>query len=400
MILETAANPQTTGTQPSAIGGQQVAAGSGHRARWATMRILSGFLGTVLLVVTTVSILRTLVVPRGANSLLMGALWRGVRGLLRAVSPAWRGYKARDRALAWQAPLMLVGMELTWLLGMFGGFGLLLYACSELPLRVAMREAGSSLFTLGFASTDRMHLSVIDFGAAASGPLVTALLISYLPSLYAAYNRREVEVTLMRMRAGEPAWGPELLARQGLVNTVEELRTLYRGWERLAADIGESHANYPILLAFRSPRAYRSWLVGLLAVLDGAALHLSLAPRSAPSEARLVLRAGFTALQDIAAVVGIPVDLDPLPDGPIELTYDEFRSAVDRISGSGFALERDVDEAWAHFRGWRVNYESIAYELARRTDTVPALWSGPRDFAGTPIAPIRPVDRKPAGTPA
>ena len=37
-----------------------------------------------------------------------------------------------------------------------------------------------------------------------------ALQISYLPTLYSAYNRRETEVTLLKSRAGEPAWGPEL----------------------------------------------------------------------------------------------------------------------------------------------------------------------------------------------
>lgn len=37
--------------------------------------------------------------------------------------------------------------------------------------------------------------------AAASGPLVIALQIAYLPTLYGAYNRREVEVTLLKSRA-------------------------------------------------------------------------------------------------------------------------------------------------------------------------------------------------------
>ena len=359
------------------------------------MRLLAGGAGAVLLLATVASMLRTLVVPRAMNSLLIGCLWGGLRWLLRMVSPAWRGYPARDRAMAWHAPLMLVGMLIGWLAAMLGGYGLLTFAVSGLPLRVAFREAGSSLFTLGFASTDRLHLSLVDFAAAATGPLVTALLIAYLPTLYAAYNRREVEVTLLQVRAGEPAWGPELLARQGLVDTVGQLRMVYEGWERLAADIGESHANYPILLTFRSPRPHRSWIVSLLAVLDAAALHLALAPGSAPREARLALRAGFTALRDIAAATRIPYDPDPLPDGPVRLTFAEFEAAVDRVRRSGLAVERTAAEAWPHFRGWRVNYEQLAYELARRVDAVPALWSGPRDFTTEAIAPIRPVDRRP-----
>ncbi len=39
------------------------------------------------------------------------------------------------------------------------------------------------------------------------------LQIAYLPTLYAAFNRRETEVALLNARGGVPSWGPELLAR-------------------------------------------------------------------------------------------------------------------------------------------------------------------------------------------
>ncbi len=202
-------------------------------------------------------------------------------------------------------------------------------------------------------------------------------------------------MTLLQSRAGEPAWGPELLARQSLVNTATALPQLYRDWERLAADIGESHSNYPVLLSFRSPQPNRSWVVGLLAVMDAAALHLAVSPRSAPPEARLVLRAGFTALRDIARSLRVGFDPDPHPDGPIRLTFTEFDAAVAMLGAAGFQLERDSARAWPQFRGWRVNYEALAYELARRGDAVPALWTGPRDFAAATVPPSRPTDRRP-----
>ncbi len=170
---------------------------------------------------------------------------------------------------------------------------------------------------------------------------------------------------------------------------------MYQGWERLSADIGESHANYPVLLAFRSPQPYRSWVVAMLAVMDGAAMHLSLSPVDAPPEARLVLRATFTALRDIADVVGIGYDPDPRPDAPIQLSYDEFERGVEHIKDAGFLPERKTEDAWPHFQGWRVSYESIVYALARRVDAVPALWSGPRDWATDKMPPIRPPHRRP-----
>jgi hypothetical protein len=202
-------------------------------------------------------------------------------------------------------------------------------------------------------------------------------------------------VTLLLSRAGEPAWGPELLARQQLVETVDQLRQVYQSWERLAADIGESHSNYPILLMFRSPQPYRNWIIAMLAVMDGAAMHLALAPSSAPPEARLAIRSGFSALREIARSIGIPFDSDPHPQAPIMLTYGEFLEGVKRAEDAGFHSERGAEEAWLDFHGWRVNYESVVYELARRIDAVPANWSGPRDWDTEWIAPRRPPHRRP-----
>jgi hypothetical protein len=359
------------------------------------MKVIAGLAGLALLLLVLASALRTLVVPRGLYSSLVYDLWWSLRRLLRLA--ARRGdYRAQDRAQAWLAPLMLVAMLCCWLLGAFTAFGLGLYALSGLSFGDALREAGSSLFTLGFASGARFRLSALDFAAAATGPLLIALQIAYLPSLYGAYNRREVEVTLLLSRAGEPAWGPELLARQWLVDTETALPELYRSWERLAADIGESHSNYPVLVAFRSPQPYRSWIVGLLAVMDAAAMQLALTPKSAPPQARLVLRAGFTAMRDIARSLRVPFEEDPRPDDPIHLTFEEFDAAVAMVEAAGFPSQRGAEEAWPHFHGWRVNYEAVAYELCRRCDAVPALWSGPRDFDSPQIPPRRPVDRRPA----
>ena len=364
------------------------------------MRWISAVAGLAVLAMTAGSILRNLVVTRGLGSALVRVLWRLTRWLLRRASAPLRGYETRDRFLAWLAPIVLLVMLWSWLAGLLLGYGLLMYGISGLSWPDSFREAGSSLFTLGFASNARSRLNALDFVAAASGPVVIALQIAYLPTLYGAYNRRELEVTLLGSRVSPPAWGPELLARQALVGTVDELRGLYENWERLAADIGETHTNYPVLLSFRSPRPHRSWVVALIAVMDAAAMHISLAPTAATvPAARLMLRSGFTALRDIARVVHIPFDPDPRPDSPLRLTFEEYAEAVAHVQRAGFPLERSAAESWPHFRGWRVNYENIAYELAYSTDAVPALWTGDRDFPSTPRAPQRPTDRRPQEPP-
>ncbi len=102
-----------------------------------------------------------------------------------------------------------------------------------------------------------------------------------------------------------------------------------------------------MLTRFRSPRALSSWLVGLVAVPDSAALWLALAPGSAPAvECRLCLRMGFTALQVIGEVVGLAVDGDPDPDAPLQLTWEEYLTGVDRLRSAGFRVERSPEEAF------------------------------------------------------
>jgi hypothetical protein len=252
------------------------------------------------------------------------------------------------------------------------------------------------LTTLGFDAPKGAAPTAIVFAAAASGLAVVALLIGYLPVLYAAFNRRETLVTMLEALAANPAWGPELLARQSLIDNVSYLPRLYERWTEWAADISESHSNYRALIHFRSPDPEASWLLSLLAVLDAAALQLALCPQSAPPEARPLLRVGYTAMRKLARSLRLPAPEDPHPDDPIAITRAEFDEATARLRVAGWTFDRTPDDAWPHFKGWRVNYEAAAYAIAYRLNLPPALWSGPRRSAyPRPRPPKRPPHRAP-----
>lgn len=359
------------------------------------LRIAGAVLGGLVVLATSASVLTALVIPRGRLGRLQRAADRAVAAAFGLVTGRMHEYRSRDRVLAAQGPAFLGVMLLLWLSAFLAGFGMLLWPFTR-AFGSALREGGSSLFTLGFASTPSGAPTALDFACATAGLATVALQIGYLPTLYSAFSRRETEVSLLASRAGSPPWGPELLARTRVgLQAEEEMADFYRGWERWAADVAESHSNYPVLIRFRSPQAYASWVVGVLAVLDSAALWLAVSPSRAPVAGRLVLRMGFTALRQIADAVGLDYDPDPRPDGPLQLTEADFAAALDRLDEVGFPRERDAVEAWRHFRGWRVNYESIAYRLCWEVDAVPALWSGPRRCATPPVGPVRPPVRSP-----
>jgi hypothetical protein len=358
------------------------------------IRMLASVVGVVLLIGTSISVLKTLVMPGGRIGHLYKTVGLVVDRAFRLAVDRVPGYERRDRVLAFQAPVVLASLLISWLVAYLIGFGLVLWPVVG-DLAAALRESGSSLFTLGFASTNRGGPTAIDFLAGADGLIVVALQIAYLPTLYGAFNRRETEVTLMAVRAGQPAWGPELLARSRFTITTEDLPNFYRQWERWAADVAESHSSYPILLRFRSTHPMASWLIALLAVLDSAALFSAVAPDELPVQGRLCLAMGSRCLRQLADAVGIPYDADPRPDAGIALTRQEFDQGIERLQSVGFHMQRTPDEAWPHFQGWRVNYEPIAYELAYRLDVVPAAWSGPRRSGEPPMAPKLVINRTP-----
>lgn len=359
----------------------------------SALRVLGAVLGGLIVAAVWSNVASTLVIPRGRVGFIR-LVDSAVDRLYRLAGKPLRSYLRRDSLLASQ-PVTTLGLLLVaWIAAFIVGYGLLLWP-AEPSLPSALREAGSSLFTLGFAARAAAEPTVVDFAAAASGLVVVALQIAYLPTLYAAYNRRETEVTLLTPRAGLPAWGPEILARARLAGDVEGLTRIYTDWERWSADVAESHSSYPSLLRFRSPSPHSSWVVSQLAVLDAAALHLAACPDTAPFAARVCLQGGFSCLRNLARTVNIAVSDDPRPDDPIQLSYGDFLEGWQRIVELGFPVERSAEEAWRHFRGWRVNYETVAYRLAAALDAVPARWSGPRRRAEDPLVPRRLLNRTP-----
>ncbi|WP_375488755.1 hypothetical protein [uncultured Jatrophihabitans sp.] len=362
--------------------------------------VLGAVAGGLLVVLAWGSVLSVLVVPRRTRNQLNRVMFEVVEWFFRFVAHRLRGYALRDRWLAWQGPSLIMVQLAAWLAIFYVGYALIINAIQVDSVAHAFAQSGSSLFTLGYAGPQGASLNIVDYLAAATGLIVVALQIGYLPTLYGAFNRRETEVRLLFGRAGVPAWGPEILARTRFGFTADDhgavMDDFYLRWERWAADLSESHTNYPVLTLLRSPLRLSSWLVAIVAVMDSAALWLALAPGSAPvTEARLALRMGFTALRAVADSLGMETDRDPDPDAALQLSYDAYLDGVGRIFETSFRTERTAEEAWPDFRGWRVNYEAIAYKLAARLDAVPAPWTGPRLTGDAEIEPIRPPNRTP-----
>ena len=351
-------------------------------------RLVALVAGIAIVLVTAWSVFTALVVPRVTSSPAMRTLARALGGTARVIAPKLRDYEARDRVLSFVGPAAMVFLFVTWLCLLVLGVGLIEWYAAGVNFLTALGIAGSSVFTLGIVSSNDAGPRAVEVVASGIGLLVVALEIAYLPALYNQFSTRETEVTLLEARSGNPAWGPEILARAHWLDTMDELSPLYSDWERWAAAVSESHANYPALIWFRSPVSSRSWLVGLVAMMDSAALYHATSPAQTPRQARLCLSMGINCLRSMARALHIPYDDDPLPTATVRLSRPEFDEGFRRLESVNFPAERSADEAWRHFQGWRVNYEPIVDALTAIIVPPPAPWFVDRPELGDARLPL------------
>ena len=409
-------------------------------------RTTATLFGLFLFIVTTISLLRTVVVPRALTSVITDALTRSITRMHQLIAGRRKTYLKQDSVLAWNGPIIIVGQLLSWLLLYFTAYGLWIYGIGGVDFADSFRESGSSLFTLGFADSTESGPTILAFMAAATGPVVIALLIGFLPTIYTAYVHREVDISLIGVSGGQPSYGPELLARLTLNGQLGDIPEHMNSWTKWFGHLRLTHMTYPVLVQIRSASPYRHWVIASIAALDAASLQLSLSktlPRAECTQAVIhgtqtleTLYAALTArkkvfkkLPFVGRFLGTPVPKsDPLNKIPgygpgsiaveqaasadsarvfsaeavhlmrlgekngIQLTKEEFTTAASMLKKAGYPVEVDLDTAWTQFSISRARYEYVAYQLAYILNVVPAPWSGERKNKFDTIWPTSSVD--------
>ncbi len=342
-----------------------------------TVRTLVAVAGVALTAWTVLSAVRTVILPRSAQSLLSRLVFRSLRSAFRGLAALRPSFDWRDRVMAHFAPIGMLTLVAAWLALVTVGFMAVFWAVEQEGWTDAFWVSGSSLLTLGFAPVDGTGLRALAFLEAALGLGLLALLITYLPTLYGAFSRRETLVALLETRAGTPPSAVEMLTRFHRIGWTDRLGDMWGDWEVWFAQIEESHTSYPALTFFRSPQPDRHWVTAAGTVLDAASLTLSTLEIPRQPQAALAIRSGYLALRRIAEFFGIDFDPDPAPDDPISLHRREFDEAYAQLAAVGLPL-KDREQAWRDFAGWRVNYDTVLLALAETTMAPYAPWTSDR----------------------
>lgn len=334
---------------------------------------VSALLGICIIALVLWEAFETIILPRRVQR-----RWRITRFFyqltwfpFRALSRHITKRQIRDSALAFFGPASLLGLFIFWALGLICGYALLEFGL-RLPLTVGkgvhaglpsyLYLAGSTFFTLSLGEVaPHSPLSrFITVAEAGNGLAFLAVVISYLPTLYASFSGREVNISLLDARAGSPASAGELLRRHALFGDFDKLNDLLKDWEQWSAALMESHISYPVLCYFRSQHTNQSWVAALTTILDSSALVMVGIEGVSPWQARLTFAMCRHALVDIAQVfhrAPIPMDGDRLPP-------EQFAKLREELSAAHIKLNADAN-ACATLKQLRDMYEPYASALSQ-----------------------------------
>ena len=373
-------------------------------AIWDVLMVL---VGIILVCCVLVSALETVVLPRNSFTRISRVTFAIVNRLL-----VHRG-RNKDRwthIRGLYAPVALVSLPLVWMISVIIGFTFIFWGVGTGSWTWCFEISGSSVTTLGVAKPDGASHAWISFVEAIIGLGLVALLISYLPTIYAAYHEREKGMRTLRPFSGVPATGVNLLNNlnnfAALDNT--ELWKNASGW---LLELDQTHTAFSALCYFPESAPTQSWVASVAALLDAGALLLSAVPidlsggSPVPHEgAMVVLAHGVPALNAIGRAAGLPLEppvplLELVPDKSggspeISVTKDEYMAALDKLDGVLHVPADGREAAWLRFAAVRHSYDRAARGLAGLTLAAPAPWttdrpakvSRPRLVSTKPIA--------------
>lgn len=303
--------------------------------------------------------------------------WMPWAALARRMRPGRR----REAFLSFFGPLSLPLLLGVWAFGLIIGFALFYSALGPAitapegkpTFGTALYVSGATFLTLGPGDvTPRTAMArtlmVLEAG---TGFGFLAIIIGYLPVIYQAFSRREVNISLLDAHAGSPPSAVELLRRHRDGSDLD-LTELLRDWERWAAELMESHLSYPVLCYYRSQHDNQSWLAALTTILDTCALVMADIDRAPARQAQRTFAIARHAVVDLAQIFNTPPrdsKADRLPAA--DLTRLRESLAADNI------MFRDGTATAERLAELRHLYEPYVYALADHLFMTPPRWIAP-----------------------
>lgn len=331
--------------------------------------VILGVVGVSWILATA---LRTVVIPRPERVWLTAAAFESSRRITRLISKRW-SRERRHRLLGSFAPTVMILLPFVWSVGLTLSFAAIYWGLGAGSVAEAIELSGSSLTTLGFVGAPTFLTRTIAIIEALMGLGVVALMISFLPTLYGTFSRREVAVGRLTTRAGEPPSPVDFIHRLHTIGQLDHVGARWEDWEDWFVELGETHTSFPALIYFRSAHPDRSWLTAAEAALDTAALLTAIGREDGEGRADTMIRSGYLALRSLADFYRVPAEQ---PDfDQLSVTRRDFDTMVASLAAVGLDSRVGADEAWRTFAGWRINYDQSIAGLRELVWDLPSHWN-------------------------
>lgn len=335
-------------------------------------RILAFAAGIILILITLSAAIRSFVLPRNEVVKLNGYVFQGLRFIFNWAAATRSTFGLRDRVQAHYAPVALVALPIVWLAVISAGYTMIYWGLYEGSWLECYQLSGSSLLTLGTHKTRGPIITGFTFAEATMGLLLMTLLISYLPTIYQAFSRREIVVSRLELRSGTPPSACALLQWLNRSGSLHDDASQWEQWEEWFVEIEESHTSLPILSFFRSPQPGRSWVTAAALILDTASLMFSAIDDKRDPQVEVTFKAGCLAVNRVYRFFDEGLDATPstiIPDNdPVEdPARDDFEKAYQDLQEAGLPMRPARDEAWKHYREFRGRYATALDFLGKLT---------------------------------
>ena len=324
------------------------------------MQALAVIVGAALVLVALADLANTLVSTSTSRAGWWPTWWIG-RSTFRLVRAVARRLPEegtmRERLLSAFAPLSLIQLLFVWVLMQVTGFALIWWGLGDVPTIESFADAwyysGVVFFTVGFGEIVPTG-GMTRIGAlleAFTGVITVALVIGYLPSLYAAYSDRERQLVTLDAGSADRITPTALVMAWAPDADPKKLDDQFERWEQWAASILETHSTVPLLMLFRSHDRRQNWVTALGLLCD-AAVHAQIIVGATDGHAYWFLRRAEAIFREVTAGADLTrYDVTP-PDGEIsEFMHDLYRQLGDH----GFEL-RPLEEAAAYARELRRSF--------------------------------------------
>ena len=174
----------------------------------AALPALCVLTGSAIVAYALQTAIRTFLLPQPGLSLLSRMVFRAVRPVFEAIERMPIPGPRRQTWMNIYAPLCLLLIVFTAMVIISLGFTLTLYGLGLSTLQGAFLASISSVSTLGFATLPGgMAIPVVATLETMTGILLVALLIGYLPTIFAAVQQREQGIAALAAHVGLPSRG-------------------------------------------------------------------------------------------------------------------------------------------------------------------------------------------------